>query len=170
MDPRYGAATSDDVGTVELPRPEVAPAPARKVHHLNCATLCPVASALINDRRELVCHCVLVETEQGLVLVDTGLGTEAVQFPPKHTPKHTSAFFQAVIGPKNVVSETALHQIEALGFRPDDVRHIVLTHLDSDHAGGLPDFPNATVHVFEDELNAAMARKTRGERERYVPS
>ena len=29
----------------------------------------------------------------------------------------------------------------------DDVRHIVLTHLDFDHAGGLEDFPHATVHV-----------------------
>ncbi|MFD0510570.1 MBL fold metallo-hydrolase [Streptomyces aureus] len=30
-----------------------------------------------------------------------------------------------------------------LGYAVDDVRHIVLTHLDLDHAGGLPDFPRA---------------------------
>jgi glyoxylase-like metal-dependent hydrolase (beta-lactamase superfamily II) len=37
------------------------------------------------------------------------------------------------------------HQVQRLGFDPRDVRHIVLTHLDFDHAGGLDDFPHATV-------------------------
>lgn len=45
--------------------------------------------------------------------------------------------------------ETAIRQIEALGHRAGDVRHIVATHLDFDHAGGLQDFPDATVHVME---------------------
>lgn len=54
----------------------------------------------------------------------------------------------------------ALPQIEALGFRRDDVRHIVLTHIDFDHAGGLPDFPQAKVHVHASEKDAALARAT----------
>jgi len=37
------------------------------------------------------------------------------------------------------------------------VRHIVLTHLDVDHCGGLPDFPDAQVHVLAAELDAALA-------------
>ncbi|MET0376617.1 MAG: MBL fold metallo-hydrolase, partial [Rhizorhabdus sp.] len=49
----------------------------------------------------------------------------------------------------------------ALGFSPVDVRHIVLTHLDFDHAGGLEDFPHARVHVMEAERDAAE-RKRRG--------
>ena len=50
------------------------------------------------------------------------------------------------------------------------MRHIVLTHLDFDHAGGLEDFPNARVHVMEAELDAAE-RKRRGfiARRRYRP-
>ena len=54
-----------------------------------------------------------------------------------------------------------------MGFRPSDVRHIVPTHLDLDHAGGICDFPNAAVHVFADELRAASHRSTLGERNRY---
>src|SRR5215472_6640085 len=33
--------------------------------------------------------------------------------------------------------ETATRQIACLGYSPKDVRHIVLTHLDLDHTGGL---------------------------------
>ncbi|WP_223281445.1 MBL fold metallo-hydrolase [Streptomyces antnestii] len=39
--------------------------------------------------------------------------------------------------------ETAVRQVAALGYDIEDVRHIVLTHLDLDHAGGLRDFPPA---------------------------
>ncbi len=60
-----------------------------------------------------------------------------------------------LIRPRLEVAETALRQIADLGFRIDDVRHIVPTHLDLDHAGGLADFPEATVHVHAAELRAA---------------
>ena len=36
------------------------------------------------------------------------------------------------------------------------VRHILLTHLDFDHAGGLEDFPRARVHVMQAEMEAAI--------------
>jgi len=61
----------------------------------------------------------------------------------------------------------ALPQVEALGFRRADVRHIVLTHLDFDHAGGLPDFPEAKVHVHVLEKDAALARATFNQKQRY---
>jgi glyoxylase-like metal-dependent hydrolase (beta-lactamase superfamily II) len=54
------------------------------------------------------------------------------------------------------VEETAAHQVLKLGFDVGDVRHIVLTHLHLDHAGGLPDFPGAEVHVCRREYEAAM--------------
>ena len=54
-------------------------------------------------------------------------------------------------------AETARQQIERLGYAASDVRHIALTHLDVDHCGGLPDFPEAQVHLMASELRAAMA-------------
>ena len=69
--------------------------------------------------------------------------------------------------PRLDVAETALRQVVDLGYRPSDVRHIVPTHLDLDHAGGICDFPDAAVHVFAAELRAASHRASLIERTRY---
>ena len=58
-----------------------------RIHHLNGATLCPVGRRLLLGRPDglLVCHCLLIETEQGLVLVDTALGLEDCQGTPRES-------------------------------------------------------------------------------------
>jgi glyoxylase-like metal-dependent hydrolase (beta-lactamase superfamily II) len=110
----------------------------------------------------VVCHCLAIETGDGLVLVDTGFGTEDAR-----NPRQLGAAFRALMRPRPLVGTTALAQLEALGFAASDVRHIVTTHLDLDHAGGLPDFPQAEVHVFAPELEAALNPRLR-ERLRYI--
>lgn len=143
----------------------------RAVHHLNCATMCPVAGALLGSgtgvgRGHMVAHCLLVETERdGLVLVDTGFGTRDVE---RQSP--IAARFTWLCGPAFDREETAIAQVEALGYEADDVTHVVVTHLDLDHAGGLVDFPGARVHLHSREHAAAMARSTFKERERYLPA
>jgi glyoxylase-like metal-dependent hydrolase (beta-lactamase superfamily II) len=110
----------------------------------------------------MVCHCLLIETTSGLVLVDTGFGTADVAAPERRLGKG----FVKVVRPRFDPAETALQQVEALGFARRDVRHIVLTHLDLDHAGGLSDFPEAKVHVHAFEHAAATEPSFR-ERGRY---
>jgi glyoxylase-like metal-dependent hydrolase (beta-lactamase superfamily II) len=61
-------------------------------------------------------------------------------------------------------------QIAALGLDPRAVRHIAITHLDLDHAGGIVDFPDAHIHVHAREHAAAMVRAKPLERERYLPA
>jgi glyoxylase-like metal-dependent hydrolase (beta-lactamase superfamily II) len=63
--------------------------------------------------------------------------------------------------------ETAVRQVERLSFSTDDVRHIIVTHLDLDHAGGLSDFPLAQVHLLEAEWTAASLTNTMLARYRY---
>lgn len=139
-----------------------------KVHHLSCATLCPVGARFLSGQggvlatTKLVAHCLLIESGDELVLVDTGFGTEDVA-----NPRRLGQPFRAAVRPRPQLADTALHQIEAMGLDPSDVRHIVVTHLDLDHAGGLGDFPNAAVHVFAPELAAALSPPWT-ERQRYV--
>jgi glyoxylase-like metal-dependent hydrolase (beta-lactamase superfamily II) len=142
-----------------------------KIHHLNCGSMCPLGRRLIAGEggwlqsAHICCHCLLIEGRNGLILVDTGLGTGDVL-----DPGRLGMGFHAFIRPKLVLEETALHQIRDLGLDPRDVRHLIPTHLDLDHAGALSDFPQAEVHVFAKELQAALTRPSLREKTRYVPA
>ncbi|MEU8510603.1 MBL fold metallo-hydrolase [Kitasatospora sp. NPDC048722] len=141
------------------------------VHHLDCATMCPLGGrALMGGGGRLLgllsAHCLLIEGADGLVLVDTGFGTDDVARPRERLGRR----FLATVRPRLTPARTALHQVRALGHDPRDVRAVVLTHLDPDHAGGLGDFPQAEVHVLADELRAARAGHTFNERDRYRPA
>jgi glyoxylase-like metal-dependent hydrolase (beta-lactamase superfamily II) len=149
-----------------------------RVHHLNCGTLRPFGRRFVNgdglpfQTARLVCHCLLIESDRGLVLVDTGFGLGDVA-KPRRSPGETAKLRRArryarfMTRPRLDPDETAARQVARLGFAADDVTHIVLTHLDADHAGGLPDFPRAKVHVHETEHRAAMSPPTPRERFRY---
>jgi len=104
----------------------------------------------------MVCHCLVLETNNGLILVESGLGTNDVS-----DPRRLGRLFLGASRPRLDPAETALHQIRALGFSAADVRHVLVTHLDVDHAGGLADFPAAQVHVSATEKNAAERREMR---------
>ncbi|MBS0321045.1 MAG: MBL fold metallo-hydrolase [Proteobacteria bacterium] len=134
-----------------------------RVHHLNCACI----QRLRIHGRQLACHCLLVETPSaGLVLVDTGLGTPDLVDPAERLGL---MFTYVYAKPKRDPSLAAVNQIRALGFDPRDVRHIVMTHMDLDHVGGLSDFPHATVHLHKLEFDAAMQRRGFKAKHRYLP-
>jgi glyoxylase-like metal-dependent hydrolase (beta-lactamase superfamily II) len=143
-----------------------------RVHHLNCGTMCPRFAKLIDGRgglfarTRLVCHCLAVELSDGVALIDTGMGTADVSDPTGRLGRG----FVGLCAPACKLEETALHQLRNLGFSARDVRHLIPTHLDLDHAGGIGDFPDATVHVLGREHAAATARASRNERERYKPA
>ena len=141
-----------------------------KIHHLSLATMCPYGGRLLSGEAgdglapaELVIHALLVETGDRLVLVDTGLGLEDIRSPMRRL----SPGFVLAMRPRLREEDTAVRQIERLGFSASDVSDVVLTHLDVDHVGGIPDFPRATIHVNRAEHTAAMARMTMLEVQRY---
>lgn len=129
---------------------------AHRVHHLNCATMNTPAG-------RMVCHCLLVETDDaGLVLVDSGVGEADFADPGTRMGP-----IRHLLGFAGDEAEFAVNQVRALGFSPEDVRHIVLTHMDFDHAGGIADFPHADIHVTSAEALGATMGRTRFERIRY---
>lgn len=133
--------------------------------------MCPLGGGWLDGSDEplwgegtLVCHVLLVETPRdGLVLVDSGVGLEDIA---RHRARLGGAF-TAVARPRLDPAEAARSRVAALGFDASDVRHVVLTHLDLDHAGGLSDFPDAKVHILHDEHRAAFDPPTSAERHRY---
>lgn len=123
-----------------------------RIHQLNCGTMAGTVPARV----------LLVEAPGGLVLVDAGIGLLDIADPAARLGPS-----RHVLRPRLDPSETAYERIVALGLDPRDVRHIVLTHLDLDHIGGLADFPEAHVHVASEALTWAVRTPRWLERRRY---
>lgn len=126
-----------------------------KIHHLNCGYLeappYPTAG----------CHCLLLETDQGLIVVDTGIGLLDVQHPNERIGEELIRLAGFQFNEAN----TAVRQTEAAGYSASDVKHIILTHADPDHVGGLADFPNAVIHISEEEMSNIANKNPR-----YLPN
>jgi glyoxylase-like metal-dependent hydrolase (beta-lactamase superfamily II) len=121
------------------------------------------------NRIPLGLRCLLVEHPDGLVLVDTGLGNkEDAKFVEIYGVEN-----QGRTGPTQV--EDALAEA---GYRPDDVRTVINTHLHFDHAGGNTfvdpggtvrlSFPKATYLVQSGDLEFARHANERT-RASYLP-
>jgi glyoxylase-like metal-dependent hydrolase (beta-lactamase superfamily II) len=120
-----------------------------KIHHLNCGSL---KAPFVNV--ETIVYCLLVETSSGLVLIDTGFGTQDYE-----KPSRKMRFFLRWMGVPRDSKETAVNQVQALGYEPEDVQNIIQTHMHIDHAGGLVDFPWVDVHIYESEYQAILKPK-----------
>lgn len=118
--------------------------------------MCPHAGVALGlvakDPGHLVARCLLVEGRDGLILIDTGYGSGDIATPKRLGPA------RHLLGARLDPAETAAAQVKALGHDVADVRHILVTHLDLDHAGGLGDFPHAEVHLHAPELAAAQGQ------------
>ncbi|MBQ6973404.1 MAG: MBL fold metallo-hydrolase [Oscillospiraceae bacterium] len=87
----------------------------------------------------------VIDTGDEVILVDTGLPAGT----PEEKPDETSLVYTG----KDICSY--LEALAALGYRPEQVTKILLTHKHSDHSGELRAFPQAKIYVNADELTAA---------------
>ncbi|MGS2737728.1 MBL fold metallo-hydrolase [Sinomicrobium sp. M5D2P17] len=114
-----------------------------KVHHLNCVKIeSPFGSA--------IGHCILIESNESLTLIDAGIGMAETKEPEKILGKE----LVEITGFQFDESLTAIKQIEQLGLNPDKVANIICSHLDPDHVGGAADFPKARLHLSKEEYNS----------------
>lgn len=107
-----------------------------------------------DNRIALATRSLLVETRDGLVLVEAGCGD-------KWSEKERATYALA--------RRTAVDALAEIGVDPRAIAHVVLTHLHFDHAAGLTrageaglerTFPNARVHVQRQEWEDALANRS----------
>ena len=84
----------------------------------------------------------LIDTGDEVILVDTGL--------PAGTPEEVVDENSALYTGKDICSY--MEAFAALGYKPEQVTKILLTHKHGDHSGELKSFPNAQIFVNEDEM------------------
>jgi len=115
------------------------------IHLLNCFT----CNARWPSTMKTGTLCLLIESDQGPILVDTGLGLRDY-----FQPTWFTQFFRVITIMPFDPNEAAFHQVQKLGYQPEDIKNIILTHMHFDHCGGLPDFPHAKVHMHRREYDA----------------
>ena len=87
----------------------------------------------------------LIDTGDEVILVDTGIPAGT----PEEVPDENSILYTG----KDIC--TYMEAFSALGYKPEQVTKILLTHKHSDHSGEIKSFPNAQIYVNEEELSAA---------------
>lgn len=130
----------------------------------------PDALRLINTLRDdrwtepLPILAWVIEHPEGVIVVDTGETARTAEkgyFPRWHP------YYRFGVRERVTADEEIGPQLRRLGLSPDDVRWVVLTHLHTDHAGGLAHFPHSEFLVSRKELQDASGAlgKARG----YLP-
>ena len=84
----------------------------------------------------------LIDHPKGLALFDTGMKLD--NWPPHYRPDGDQR-------PDQMIDL----QLARIGYKPDDIKYVIMSHLHLDHAGGMPFFPKSTFIVRKSELRAA---------------
>lgn len=107
-------------------------------------------SALLRRRKdvEFPAFAFIVERPEGHIAIDTG---RVVQGWPVPRPMRRFIPTPPAMEPGEEIGP----QMEAKGLRAEDVRTVVVTHLDRDHAGGIGHFPEAEFLVHRPEYEFA---------------
>lgn len=95
-----------------------------------------------------ICMYILEHPTEGLILIDTGVCRE-------------TATDEALMDLANL-QPNILKQLPKIGKSPEDVKHVILSHLHSDHCGQSEFFPKATFHIREKEWEGVHSADLKG--------
>jgi N-acyl homoserine lactone hydrolase len=106
----------------------------------------------------------VIEHPEGVIVVDTGETARVAErgyFPWWHPYYHLGA--REWVQPEDEIGP----QLQQLGIGPADVRWVVMTHMHTDHAGGLAHFPKSEILLgrTEERLSSGRMGQIRG----YLP-
>ena len=85
-----------------------------------------------------------IEHKEGVIVVDTGETARTSE--PGYFPRWQPYYKFAVrfhVKPEQEIGA----QLKQMGITPKDVRKVILTHMHTDHAGGLHHFPESRIYV-----------------------
>lgn len=99
-----------------------------------------------------------IEHPEGVIVVDTGETARAAE--PDYFPRWHPLLRFAVREQVEPEQEIGPH-LKQLGIAPKDVRMVVMTHLHTDHAGGLHHFPDTEILVTSADLDHARGFRGR---------
>ena len=86
----------------------------------------------------------VIDTGDEVILVDTGLPKEMPELNPDlNAPIYVGKIIKAYMA-----------ALEELGYKPDDVSKILVTHKHEDHTGELRSFPNAEIYISPEDADA----------------
>ncbi len=96
----------------------------------------------------------VIEHPEGVIVIDTGetaRTSEHNYFPAWHP------YFKLAVRMSVQPDDEIGPQLRALGIKPNDVRWVILTHMHTDHTGGLEHFPRSEIVVARGEYEAAKS-------------
>jgi N-acyl homoserine lactone hydrolase len=106
----------------------------------------------------------VIEHEEGVIVVDTGDTSRTSE--PGYFPRWQPYYALAVrfdIKPEEEIGP----QLKQMGIGPKDVKKVILTHMHTDHAGGLHHFPESQIYVDMAEYKSTLGFA--GQANGYLP-
>jgi len=104
-----------------------------------------------------------IEHPEGVVVIDTGetARTAELGYFPRWHPYYRN--LKTDVKPEQEIGP----QLEEIGIKTNEVRQVILTHMHTDHAGGLHHFPKSEVVIMKQAYD--LARGFRGRLRGFLP-
>src|SRR5688572_3966939 len=157
-------ATIHDMSSIRIHAIQTGTVAIKELQRDGNGTSLPRVLAARGWTEPLPIHAWLIEHPEGLILVDTG-ETARIAEPGYFTRWHP--YFRLGVREWVEPQEEIGPRMNELGFDPDDVQTVVLTHFHTDHAGGLATFPRA--RILSSRVDYDRARGLAGKARGFLP-